>query len=401
VLAGFIVVLGLLLALPWLVPPERVADLLLHQIGSRLQLDITRHGPVRWQLRGGPFVELHALEIGEREAETAWLHAERVLVAVPWRSVRALGKEWALTRLEVDAPTLDLPALRHWLDKRPPGRGEIPWPTLSNGLAIRAGRIQGDGWQLASLALALPHFGADSPLRGQLSGEYSAANIRIEFDLHPAMTQVATGAGVAIVGTLEMQRDALAIPVQFTLSGPVHVQQGQWRIPKARLALDGQFSRPGLPALPFALAATGALDIGERMTLSGLALDLTGHGPLPSLHAAGNLNYDNGQLSAHLQGELPHWPALWPALPPPLNRQRSPLEFRLDYTGAADFSGPLELHLQRAHTRLNATIHPQQLLTWFTTHSPRLRLPPLHGHLTTPALELPGVSLYGVEIEAD
>src|SRR3546814_13689864 len=70
----------------------------------------------------------------EPGAATPLLRARRVYVSVPWSTVRSRGAQLDITRIEFDAPVLDLPALQHWLAARPPG--ETRMPTLSDGLQV-------------------------------------------------------------------------------------------------------------------------------------------------------------------------------------------------------------------------------------------------------------------------
>jgi len=381
-------------SLPWLLPPERIADLLLRQIGPGLQLEISRSGKAAWRLRGGPMLEIYGLEISEIGADTPWLAAERALIAVPWRTVRGLGQVLDATRIELDAPILELAALRHWLDTRTPGAGDAPLPTVAEGIYLRNGELHADGWQIDGISIQVQRIAADAPVRGKLLGRYTDHATQAEIDLRLALTRPAPSAGAAIVGAARIQRDNTAIPLQFTLSAPLR----HGRIRQASLALTGEFSTTGTAALPFTLNIRASPDFGDTIALSPLALELTGSGPLPSLTASGSAAFAE-ELAIQLDGELPHWPAAWPALPAPLD-QRGAFGFSLDYTGAADLSGLLHLHLDHGPTRLDAAIGPQQLSHWLT-RAPTSPLPPLQAHLSTPTLELPGVTLSGVEITSE
>jgi len=388
-----------LIALPWMVPSKWVVDLLLRQLGPGLQLQLTRSGAASWRLLGGPMLEVNSLEIGQINADTPWLHAERVLLAVPWRTVRSFGKTLDITRIEVDQPRLDLPALQRWLDGRTPGDGAAAWPVLANGLEINNGQLSADGWKIEAITLQLPNFAPNTPVRGKLSGRYVTQNIGAGFDLRLAMTRPALPAGAAIVGSLDIQRDdATSIPAQFTLSGPLRFKDGGVWIPALHLALEGEYSAPDSAPLPVTLNLDGALDIGETITLSPLTLELTGSGPLPSLNATGEAAF-NEQLNLHLIGTMPLWPRAWPRLPEPLS-QPNKLGFTLDYSGALDMSGELNLQLHRGQTRLDSLLRPNQLADWLSRPqaSP---LPPLQGRLSTPTLQFPGVTLHGVEVKSE
>jgi len=393
-----LIVLAGLGALPWVIPPGWVADLVLGQLGPALQLELTRSGTARWRLRGGPMLEVHGLDIGKIGADSPWLHADRLLLSVPWKTVRRLGKALDFTQIEIDSPHLNLPALRLWLDSRTPGDGDIPLPTLSSGLTIHNGHLQADQWQISDITLQLPEFNPGLPIRSQLSGHYTDTAIQAGFDLRLALTRPSLPAGAAVVGQLDIQRDTAAIPVQFTLSGRLHHQAGQWQVPALRLALQGTWSAPDAPLRPFAVALKGALKADKTITLSPLTLELTGSGPIPSLHATGEAIFSQ-DLHLHLNGQMPLWPRTWPALPRPLS-QKDRFGFTLDYTGALDLGGELHLQLHHGPTRLDATLNPSALGSWLSRSS-RSPLPPLQGRLSTPTLELPGASLSGVVIESE
>jgi len=391
-----LVVLAGLGALPQVVPPEWVTDLLLRQLGPGLQLELTRHGPANWHLRGGPTLEVHGLDITQTGTDIPWLHADRVLLALPWRTVRSPGNPLALTRIEVDAPKLNLPPLRRWLDSRTPGTGQTPLPTLTNGLEITDGQLHGDAWKIDAISVQLPVFSPGTPVRGKFFGQYTNKTTRAEFDLRLAMTRPALPAGVAIVGNVNLQRDTTSIPAQLTLSGPLQFEHGQWRVPALHLVLEGEWFAPDSPAHSFALNLDGTLTRDKTICLAPLTLELTGSGPLPSLYATGEATLNE---HLHLTGEMPRWPDTWPTLPAPLG-QHNHLGFTLDYIGPMDMSGQLHLQLYRGPTRLEAALYPSELANWLS-RTPSSPLPPLQGRLSTPTLELSGATLSGIVIESE
>src|SRR5690606_16712830 len=171
------------------------------------------------------------------------LRADRIFLSLPWSTLRARGKVLDATRIELDAPVVDLPALQHWLAQRPPST-QATMPSLSEGLRIRDGVLDGGTWRLESLQADLPSFtpGTASPLR--LRGAYP----------EPAFA--------------------------FDLSGPFQWNAGTWRLAPARLSLRGHgdpASDP-IPAVPDPLGASaspmsfeleygGALDLGDIAAL--------------------------------------------------------------------------------------------------------------------------------------
>src|SRR5690606_9980542 len=144
----------LLLALALqLLQPQRVAGFVLGVLGDTLGLEVAADGSAEYSLRGTPRLVVRNVVAREPGAATPLLRARRILVSVPWSTVRSRGARLDITRIEIDAPVLDLPALQHWLASRPTGDTRIP--TLSDGLVVTGGRIDGDGWRLDGLALSL------------------------------------------------------------------------------------------------------------------------------------------------------------------------------------------------------------------------------------------------------
>ena len=162
----------------------------------------------------------------------ALLRAERVLVSLPWRTIRARGDDLTMQRVELDAPVLDVPALQRWLATRPPGETRVP--TLRDGLRIVRGRIRNDDWQLEGIELVVPALAAGAPLHAALGGRYLDPPLRIPFDLAIAMTRPENGAGVAAVGALTVEGDGWRMPARVHLSGPLLVGDDRVRMSPAR-----------------------------------------------------------------------------------------------------------------------------------------------------------------------
>ena len=105
--AGAIAVLLLLLALALRVAlqPEHVTGLVLGQLGKALGLEITANGPGEYRLVGSPVLVVRDVVAREPGAKTPILRAERVLLSLPWSTIRTRGAELTITRVELDAPT--------------------------------------------------------------------------------------------------------------------------------------------------------------------------------------------------------------------------------------------------------------------------------------------------------
>jgi hypothetical protein len=321
-IAGAIAVLLLLLALALRIAlqPEHVTGLVLAQLGKALGLEVTANGPGEYRLGGSPVLVVRDVVAREPGAKTAILRAERVLLSLPWSTIRSRGAELVITRVELDAPVLDVPALQHWLATRPPGETRIP--TLSDGLYVSHGRIDNGDWQVDAIAATLPELHPGQPVNAQVRGRYLDPPTRVPFDLALALSKPANGAGAAIVGQVTIDRGTWRMPARIHLSGPVLLGDDDLRVQPARLKMSARY-QSGDTDLPFAFGLTGPLRFDNATwTLAPVGVALRGQDLLPSFDARGALALGR-RLVVRLDGRLPLWPEKWPALPlPPVRHAR-------------------------------------------------------------------------------
>ena len=389
------IVLLLALALHLLLQPRRVAGFVLGTLGDALGLEITAKGSSEYHLRGAPVLVVRDVVAREPGAATPLLRARRVYVSVPWSTVRSRGARLDITRIELDAPVFDLPALQHWLAARPPGQSRMP--TLSDGLEVIDGRIDGDGWRIDGLALSLPRLHPDERLRGHAGGRFAAGALRVRFDLAVAMTRPANDAGAAIVGPLTASSGNWRLPARVHLSAPLHFGDDGIRSTRLRARIAGR-RESGDTRLPFAFAITSPLLLrGGTFALAPAGIALRGDGAVPNLDAGGSLAYGK-RLLLDLDGRLADWPDAWPALPPPINTSDAPLPFALDYLGRADFSDAASLQLRREDARFDARFRLPEVMAWMSSATGASPVPPLSGRLSTPRLEVSGARLEGIEV---
>ena len=397
-----------LLALLWLVawialPPERVVPMVLSRIGAALNLEISAEGDPASRLGDSPTFVVRNVVAREPGAATPLLRVDRLLVALPWSTLRSLGDTLDLTRVELDAPVLDVPALQHWLATRPPGDTRLP--TLADGLHVRNGRVEGDGWQVASLDLALPRLQPSQPLRATLRGRYADAATQVPFDLAATLMRAASGSGMGVAGRATLQRDGWRLPAWLTLSGALHWDDGLQLLP-LRFGASARYVS-GDSAIPFVLGAYGPLRRqGDAWTLVPAGLALRGGGLVPTLDARGRLALGR-KLLLELDGRIAEWPSDWPALPPPLGRSQAPLALSVAYADAPDLSGPLQLRVARDDPasstgqalRFEGRLRVPEIVGWATAATQGSPLPPLEGRLETPLVEISGARLEGVTVE--
>lgn len=397
-------VLLLALALRIALQPERVTRLLLDRVGTALGLEISASGVGEYRLRGTPTLVVRDVVAREPGAKTPLLRAERILLSLPWSTIRSRGAKLDVTRVELDTPQLDLAALQHWLDTRPPGETRIP--TLSNGLQVSDGRLIADNWTLESLDIELPALSPQQRVAAAVSGRYVSGSVRTPFDLQVVLARPAADTALGIAGTASIEREQWRMPAQVRLSGILHLGDG-WRIDHTRLGADARH-QSGDTRLPFVLGLAGSLGYRDgRLSLSpaGVALRSSGKLPpesakVPTLDASGALALADA-LELQLQGVLATWPEAWPALPPPIGPSSSPLPFALDYLGKSDLSGIARLHLQRDGSRFDGRFRLPEVTSWIQASGTGSPIPPLDGRISTPQLEISGAQLEGVQIEID
>ncbi|MBB1089461.1 hypothetical protein H4F99_13330 [Lysobacter sp. SG-8] len=408
VLAGLLAVL--VIALFWLSRPPQLAGLVLGRAGAALGLEIGFSGEARYRLRGVPMLEVRQLVVREPGQADPLLTAERAYLALPWDTLRGRGTALEVQRIELDAPRLDLPALRHWLAGRPPSEG-LELPVLADGLAIQDGVVAGIGWQFERLDLDSPRVHPDEPAAVTASGRYLDAPLQADFDLDldlPPLQPLLDGHGgpAAARGTVRVERDGLSLPIALVASGPLRWRDGIAAEP-LRLGAFARYRTDGVD-LPLTLGLLGPLRFEtSRLSVAPDALLLRPAGadsPIPTLDARGQAMLDasaraTAPLDLALHGTLAAWPDAWPALPPPVGQSDAPLPFALRYAGPLDASGPARLMLARDDTRFDARFRLPRVLAWVDALATGTPLPPLDGRLQTPRMIVAGATLEGVVIE--
>jgi len=396
-LASAVALLLLLaLALHLLLQPQRVAGFVLGALGDALGLEITATGNAEYGLRGTPRLTVRDVVAREPGAATPLLRARRIHASVPWSTVRSRGARLDITRIEVDAPVIDLGALRHWLASRPPGETRIP--TLGDGLVVTDGRIDGNGWRVDDLALSLPRLQPDRRVDARVSGHLDTGDLALHFDLATTLTRPALDAGVAIVGPVTASAADWRLPARLQVSAPLQSDDDGIRSTRLRASLAGRYES-GDTRLPFAFALTSPMLLrGGTLALAPAGVALRGEGLVPQLDAHGALAWGR-RLLLELDGQMADWPDAWPALPPPVGASDAPLPFALRYLGSANLADTTRLHLQRDRTDFDARFRLPDITAWLENGAAGSPIPPLSGRLSTPALEISGAQLEGVEVE--
>lgn len=385
----------------WLLQPQRAGRHLLRYIGDTLGLDI-QAATIDYRLRGTPQLVLGELT-ASRSGDAPLLRARRVFLSLPWRTLRTRGSDLTIERVELDEPTLDLPALQRWLATRPTSEPSR-LPTLTHGLRVRAGRIDNDDWRIDGLAIDLPALHPGQPAQAKVQGRYLDAPISIPADLTVTVArpqQLLDGKPCQVSGSGHLtliEADGWRVPARIFLTGPLRIGKDSVLMQPAKLGIAGRYVSAGGNA-PFRLGLYGPMAFNNALwRFVPVTMVLSGDGAIPSARARGSLSVGR-RLGLHLDGSLAGWPDAWPALPAPLSASKSALLFALDYKGAPTFTDPASLSLRRDASALEAHFRLPEVLEWLDAESASSPLPPLAGTLTTPRIELGGATLEGVEIE--
>ena len=398
---GWLVVLLVMLvllaiAVAILSRPPRATRLLLGAIGNTLGLQITAASG-DYRLRGTPMIDVHGVVAREPGAAKPLLRADRVVLSLPWSTIRSRGDDLTIDRIELQRPVVDIVALQHWLRRRPPGKTRIP--TLSHGLEVTEGRAVANGWTITGIALNVPRLAPNQRVVASLDGRFLGNALQVPFALHAALSAPASDAAIGIAGRIDVVRDTWHMPADVVLSGKMQPMDGSWKLQHARLQALARYEARDAH-VPFALGMAGTLQQhAGRLQLSPAAIATRGRGLVPQLDASGEVAIGTA-LDLQLTGALQSWPQGWPQLPSPLGKSHAPLPFRMSYTGKSDLSGQAMLQLNRDAVRFDGRFSPVDITTWVTAGAEN-PLPPLDGHLVAPRIDIAGATLQGVDVTLD
>lgn len=403
ILAGRALLLAilLLLLLAALLQTQAVRGLLLRQAGNALGLELAA-SHIALGLRGEVRLVLTDAVARACGDDAALLRARRIVVSLPWATLRSLDDALILDRIELDAPRLHLPALQRWLASRPPS-GETRIPVIRRGLRLREGRIDNDDWRIEGLSIDLPRLQPMQPARLAVRGRYLAPPLSAQAALTLAVDspQALLDARITRIdstGSLTLRGEGWSLPAQVALSGPLQLGKDSALLRPVKLGIAARY-RAGSTVAPFRLGLFGPMAFNEASwRFVPVTVVLAGDGPVPDAQARGSVSVGK-RLVLHLDGALDAWPAAWPPLPLPASS--APLQFALDYKGAPDLADALALSLRREATRFDARLRLPQLQAWLDAGSQGSPLPPLAGTLSAPRVTLDGAALEGVEIELD
>lgn len=389
-----------------LLPPERALRLVLARLEPTLGLRITFEGDVEYRLRGTPQLVVRDVSIvstGPDTSDVPMLHADRMLLSLPWKTIRSRGTDLEITRVELDAPHLHLPSLLRWLDARPPGDGKVP--TITDGVRIVRGRLDGDGWYVDGLALDLPALQADRAIDARIAGTAHLDALEAPFRLQLHADRAVDARVLQARGTLALVHAAGRLDTTLQADATrIDADMPGFALSPLRIALDARWQgTDAAEPLPFVLGLHGALHVGgagNAMGFAPMGIALRGGGVVPDVITGGRVALGD-RLTLALDGRIAAWPDAWPTLPPPLSDSIQPMPFALRYDGPSDASAPIALRLEHEHARFDGEARIAAMLGWFDALATGSPLPPLRGQLSADRVEVSGAVLEGVEITFD
>lgn len=387
------------IALRYTMQPQHATRLVLDQVGRTLGLRITASGTAQYSLRGGPSLVIRDVVAQEPGAAIPLLRADRIMLSLPWSTVRGLttgsaGSTIVLHRVELDRPILDVDAFQHWLQRRPPGKTRSP--QLTQGMRVTDGRVVAQGWSMGGLVIDVPRLVPEQPVTARIAGRYRSAALQLPFNLHIALSRPANDTALGLAGTISIERGSWRLPSHIVLSGRLHVGDG-WQLQRARLASASRYES-GRTSLPFTAGLAGTLRSADaRTAFAPMGLVVHGADAIPDLSGSGRASLST-VLDLRLTGMLPAWPPGWPGLPSPIADSKSPIPFSLQYNGRPDLSDVAALHLSRDATRFDGRLRPVEFANWIQAGSTGSPIPPIDGRMSTPRLDIAGAQLQGVDV---
>ena len=339
--------------------PNRLATTVLGQAGKALQLQLSFNGKPDYAFRPEPRLVLPGFVARSLDGH-AFLSAKRAEVSLPWSSIT--GGEPVITRVELDAPNLDVRGLQAWLATRPPSPFKLP--TLNKGISVKDGVVDNGEWALRGLSLSLPHLRAGDAANLEASATYVSGKTQLPFQLQAKLATPGLASPIDLDAQLTLPDDtsSKANRVSVSLLGKY-----EWSDP--------------------------------RFSLEAEKLGVVANSPLPSFSGKGK--FESADVASLVfDAVLGRWPETWPKLPPSLAAQGEHLPVHLEYSGKRDFSDPLKLATSRPGIELTAAVRVPEMQKWLAADAAS-PLPPLRATLKAPSLELEGVRMEGVEVQVN
>ena len=317
-----------------------------------------------------------------------WFDARRVSAIALERAGAATGLDWHLgDEPELrwrPRPWLALPELRVT-----DGRGRtvlsarrlelaLPWSTL-RGESLRIEAVRLDGPRVDTEA-ALDWWRAQPPSADRALPELDGLRITDGRLTWP-------GGGIEQL-QLVLPRFAINEALALELSARIRLDEA---------ATQADAPAPAPASVSLTIAGTPRTD---PMRIEGLSAIVTGDRWVPEASLRGHLQFAPWQIEA--EGELAAWPAAWPALPPPIGADASPVVFAISQAGEGPLDAAVRLSLRRGDNEMALRGAPATLRDWIEATGPEAPLlPPIEAEARMPSIDLDGVRLEGIHLRID
>jgi hypothetical protein len=413
-IAGLLLVVILVIA--HYLQPAQLTALVLDRASRALKLELHTSGPGSFAWRPEPRLVLPGLSATVPGAATPFFRSERVELALPWSTLR--GRDVVISRIVLDSPDLDLPALRRWLATRPSSTTPFKMPRLTNGLGIDNGLLRGDGWRIEHFDLALPSLADGKPATLDASGNLLRGTMASKFELAFAGTFTGQGRGIRIAATkvaltadgelpsLTAHGNLLAADAfALDLAGNLHSLPAGWAA-----SIDGSYEHADTP---FSIALSGTPPAHppiaeptpapvplQHIQLQHFTLGDPSRQPMLSLAGETTMQAapSGNTVDATLHGELSRWPGAWPALPEPLASDRAAFVFDAAYRGPDSLGAPISYDVKRADARMHGQFRIADIKAWVANKLGTL-IPPILAQLGAPRIDIGGMQLQGVRLD--
>jgi AsmA protein len=277
--AAALVLLTAVITVYWLLQPDRFTAMLQKQArGAGLELSLTR--PASPTLFPKPALELEGITLNAQGASMPILLAARGRLALSWRTL--FGGPTVISRLEIDAPRVDLDALQNWVSSLPGSSSShsLQIPRIDTGILVSRGSlVRGNNLLLGNLDIESGQLKSGQPFKLDITAN-DPGNDPVELRLlatpgmHDGLMQlenIALHLSHAGITTLDLHGSAhwhSAVDAAADLTGrldhdggdPFDVSLGltpahQGEPPLLALKLDGPGNHVALRLPPLALAS--------------------------------------------------------------------------------------------------------------------------------------------------
>ncbi len=250
---------GVLIAVHILLKPARFTTLLESAAGAA-GLTLRLQQPAAFELFPRPALALAGFSLTVNGHSAPLLSAARGRLRVPWRAL--LGGTPTITRLELDAPRLDLGELGRYIAALPTGRAPF-LPRIGAGVRLRDGSVINNGQTLlTAVSLDTGPLAPGKPFTLRFAArDSSGASLTLALDALPHSTPT-----LVSLQPLTL-RGTGRTPMQFDLGGVADWRGGS----RFDLQLAGRFTDAGanVRTLDLQLGDDGVTPMQARVAIAG------------------------------------------------------------------------------------------------------------------------------------